>query len=206
MADLILRTPLLELRWPTDADLLALAELAEGGVHDPGVQPFNVPWTDQPPQERARGTLQYHWSCWASWDRQDWRLNLAVARDGKVVGSQSISARQFAITREVATGSWLGMAHHGRGTGTQMRAAVLHLAFAGLGAREAISAAALDNAASLGVSRKLGYHDDGFEVHPLRGQPVRFQRLRLRREEWDAARSVPVQITGLVPCLPHFGV
>ncbi len=38
-----------------------------------------------------------------------------------------------------------------------MRAAVLHLAFAGLEAEYADSDAFTDNAASLGVSRKLGY-------------------------------------------------
>jgi hypothetical protein len=44
-----------------------------------------------------------------------------------------------------------------------MRAAVLHLAFAGLGAAEAVSGAFDDNAPSLGVSEKLGYESDGIE-------------------------------------------
>ncbi len=42
-----------------------------------------------------------------------------------------------------------------------MRAAVLHLAFAGLGAQHAVSGAHDHNTASLTVSRKLGYRDDG---------------------------------------------
>ena len=41
-----------------------------------------------------------------------------------------------------------------------MRAAVLHLAFDGLGARRAVSDAFEDNPGWLGVSRKLGYRDD----------------------------------------------
>src|SRR5258708_6412660 len=36
----------LELRPPDDADLTALAGLAEAGIHDPAVQPFAVAWTD----------------------------------------------------------------------------------------------------------------------------------------------------------------
>jgi hypothetical protein len=45
----------------------------------------------------------------------------------------------------------------------QMRAAVLDLAFEGLGAEYAVSEAFADNAASYAVSRKLGYADDGIE-------------------------------------------
>jgi RimJ/RimL family protein N-acetyltransferase len=206
MAGLRLRTPALELRWPSPDDLDALAELAAAGVHDPEVQPFMVAWTDAPPDERARGTLQYHWSRWASWRPSDWMLELAVVRDGTVVGVQAIGARDFAVLREVSTGSWLGRRHQGQGTGTQMRAAVLHLAFEGLGAQYAVSAAFEDNTASLGVSRKLGYHDDGIERHVVRGRPAATRRLRLSRAGWKAARTIPVQIRGLEPCLPLFGL
>jgi RimJ/RimL family protein N-acetyltransferase len=206
MAGLRLRTPALELRWPSPDDLDALAELAAAGVHDPEVQPFTVAWTDAPPDERARGTLQYHWSRWASWRPSDWMLELAVVRDGTVVGVQAIGARDFAVLREVSTGSWLGRRHQGQGTGTQMRAAVLHLAFEGLGAQYALSAAFEDNVASLGVSRKLGYHDDGIERHVVRGRPAATRRLRLSRAGWKAARTIPVQVHGLEPCLPLFGL
>jgi RimJ/RimL family protein N-acetyltransferase len=42
-----------------------------------------------------------------------------------------------------------------------MRAAALHLAFAGLGAREATSEAFADNRASNRVSQTLGYEPNG---------------------------------------------
>jgi RimJ/RimL family protein N-acetyltransferase len=206
LADLWLQTPDLELRWPGLDDLHALAGLAAAGVHDPGVQPFMVAWTDAPPEQRARGTLQYHWSRWGSWTPSDWMLELAVIRDGTVVGTQGIGAHDFAVLREVHTGSWLGRAYQGQGIGTQMRAAVLQLAFEGLGARWAVSAAFDDNPASLGVSRKLGYRDDGIEWHLVRGRPALTRRLRLDRAGWQAARTVPVQIHGLPPCLPLFGL
>jgi RimJ/RimL family protein N-acetyltransferase len=187
-------------------DLYALADLAAAGVHDPQVQPFTVAWTGVSPGERARGTLQYHWSRWGSWKPSDWRLDLAVLRDGVVVGVQGIGGRDFAALREVSTGSWVGMAYQRQGIGTQMRAAVLQLAFGGLGARWAISTAFEDNAASLGVSRKLGYRDDGVEWHLVRGRPALARRLRLAYADWQAARTVPVQIHGLEPCLPLFGL
>jgi hypothetical protein len=70
----------------------------------------------------------------------------------------------------------------------------------------AVSAAFEDNAASLGVSRKLGYRDDGIERHLVRGRRALTRRLRLTRADWQATRTVPVQIHGLQPCLPHFGL
>lgn len=87
-----------------------------------------------------------------------------------------------------------------------MRAAVLHLAFAGLGAEYATSEAFTDNAASLGVSRKLGYVFDGTYRQVIRGKPATQQRLRLDRAGWRAHRTTEVQITGLAECLPDFGL
>jgi len=206
LSGLSLRTPRLGLRWPSLADLDALGSLAAEGVHDPAVMPFEVPWTDGPPGELARNTVLFHWSQWGSWSPSDWSLNLVADLDGTIVGSQGMGAKEFAIVGEVHTGSWVGQRYHGQGIGTEMRAAVLHLAFEGLHARYACSAAFEDNAASLGVSRKLGYTDDGIEFHVVRGRAVLTRRLRLDRDTWAAHRSVPVEISGLEPCLPSFGV
>ena len=87
-----------------------------------------------------------------------------------------------------------------------MRAAVLELAFAGLGAASAVTGAFEDNVASFEVSRKLGYEHDGVEVHAVRGKAAVLRRLRLTRARWEAYRSVPVEMTGLAECLPLFGV
>jgi RimJ/RimL family protein N-acetyltransferase len=206
LAGLRLTTPRLELRPPTGGDLTELAGLAASGVHDPAEQPFLIPWTDAAPVDRARSTLQYQWSQQAHWEASKWSLDLVVVQDGTVVGTQAISAADFAILREVATGSWLGLAHQGRGIGTEMRAAVLHLAFAGLGARYATSGAFTDNVASQRVSRKLGYVDDGIERQVRRGQPATLLRLRLDRETWQQTRRVPVEISGLEACLAMFGL
>jgi hypothetical protein len=71
---------------------------------------------------------------------------------------------------------------------------------------EVVSAQFVVGPASLGVSRKLGYRDDGIEWHLVRGRPTLTRRLRLDRAGWQAARTVPVQIHGLPPCLPLFGI
>ncbi|MGH3276023.1 MAG: GNAT family N-acetyltransferase [Streptosporangiaceae bacterium] len=206
LSRLRLRTPALELRWPTMEDLDALARLAEAGVHDPGVQPFEVPWTDASPAERARSTMQYHWARWGSWRPADWSLDLVVDRDGTVVGTQGLAGRDFTVRRQVGTGSWVGQKYQGQGIGTEMRAAVLHLAFEGLHAGVATSCAHDDNPASLAVSRKLGYVDNGIDWHVVRGQSTLVRRLRLDRSAWEAHRSIPVEINGLTECLADFGL
>jgi hypothetical protein len=108
--------------------------------------------------------------------------------------------------REVGSFSWLGLRHHGQGIGTEMRAAVLDLAFAGLGAAEATSGAFEDNGPSLRVSAKLGYEPDGIERLAADGRTTTTRRLRLSRRRWEEFRQVPVTISGLGPCLPMFGV
>ena len=202
---LVLRTPRLELRVPSLEQLAALGELAAEGVHDPAAMPFFVAWTDRPPAERARSVLQYQWSQWGRLTPGDWSIEFVVLAGGAAIGLQGIAATDFALTREVGTGSWLGRRHHRQGFGTEMRAAVLHLAFAGLGAEQARSGAFTDNAASLGVSRKLGYVDDGTARHVVRDRRVTERRLLLDRARWETHRTVPVEIEGLGPCLPLLG-
>lgn len=198
-----LTTPRLELRLPGLHDLDELADLAAEGVHDPGEMPFGVPWTDAPPHERARSTVQIHFRQWGTWSPGDWACSFVTVWEGRVAGVQEMRARDFAVTREVATGSWLGRRFHGRGIGTEMRAAVLHLAFSGLGARYARSSAFADNAASLAVSRKLGYRDDGIAMFNRKGEAVLQQRVRLSREEWTAQDGF--EIHGLESCRALFG-
>ncbi len=199
-------TPRLELRLPSGRELSDLADLAAEGMHAPGRSPFLVSWPGLPPRERARALAQRHWRHRGDWSAGDWSLDLAVFADGQVVGQQEISAHDYPVLREVSTFSWVGVRHHGRGIGTQMRAAVLHLAFAGLGATDAVSGAFDHNASSLRVSEKLGYEPDGIERLAADGRVTTTRRLRLTRDRWEASDPVPVTITGLAPCLPLFGL
>lgn len=206
LTGLRLITPRLELRLPAPEELASLADLAAAGIHDPAAQPFAIPWTEAAPADAARSVILHHWRQLGTWTPEDWSLNLAVFRDGAVTGTQEIYARQLAVTREVSTGSWLGSRYQGQGIGTEMRAAVLELGFTGLGATAARSGAAGYNAASLAVSRKLGYRPDGQERRVVSGKLVTQQRLLLSREDWEKHRTVPVTIEGLAPCLPLLGL
>ena len=201
-----IRTPRLELRLPDEALLDELASVGAGGVHGPDRMPFIVPWTDGEPDEVGRATYQHVLSTIAGWTAKDWHLSLAVLHEGEVVGRQDVMGREFGVRREVMTGSWLGLPHQGQGIGTEMRAAALHLAFEGLGARYAVSDARTDNAGSLGVSRRLGYEPDGLQIEVIRGEAVTLQRLRLDRAGWEKHRNVDVTLEGLDACRADFGV
>jgi RimJ/RimL family protein N-acetyltransferase len=203
-----LRTGDLELRVPSDADVAEVAALTREPIHDPARMPFFVPWTDEPEDVRARATLQWHWRSRAEWKPEDWRFEMVAVRAGIVVGTQGMNGRRFAVTREVETGSWVGRRYQGQGIGTAMRRAVLHLAFAGLGASSARSGAFSDNAASLRVSERLGYRPDGSETRERRGEPATLVRLLLTRPEWERlAPSWPsVTVEGLEACRAEFGL
>ena len=196
---LVLRTPRLELRPDDDAGLLELVETTYQGIHDADWMPFAVPWTQAPREVLGRNTVQFYWSQRASLSATAWTVNFLVRLDGRVIGNQGIGAQDFAIRREVHTGSWIGQAFQGKGIGTEMRAAVLQFAFDHLGALTARSDAWTDNGASLGVSRKLGYESDGTDVL-VRGEGARdTMRRQLLTADRFAAHRPPwtVQVEGL---------
>jgi RimJ/RimL family protein N-acetyltransferase len=200
-----IRSERLVLRLPTDDDILALIDVAKAGIHPPDEMPFGVAWSVEPSPAFERGFVQHHWGVRASWTPQSWMLNLLVELDGRPIGSQSIGAKDFAIHRIVDTGSWLGRAFQSRGLGKEMRGAVLALAFDGLGARVAESAAFVDNAASNGVSRSLGYEDNGIGALAPQGVSRESQRFRMTVEGWRSRPRPPVEIEGLEPCRALFG-
>ena len=201
---LVLRTPRLELRPDDDAGLHELVDEAYRGVHPPEEMPFMVPWTDADPRFLGRGVLQYFWSERARLSPDSWKVHFLVRLDGRVIGTQGLSGDDFAITREVGTGSWLGLRHQGRGFGTEMRAAALQLAFDHLGATTARSDAFADNVASHRVSAKLGYRRDGSALVARRGVATEDVRLVVSRDEF-VRPDWTVAVEGLDACIGLLG-
>lgn len=206
LAALRARTPRLELRLGTHREVRKLGALAEAGIHPVGEMPFGIAWTD------AAGTpgfldafADFHEIALAGWTPDDWTLNLLVWEGGTLVGTQGVSGAQFATKRTVATGSWLGHGNQGRGIGTEMRAAVLELAFVWLDAEAATSSWMEGNDASRRVSEKLGYEVVGETTQsPRPGESVRAWNVRRARAGWRS--PVAVTVDALEPCLPLFGL
>jgi RimJ/RimL family protein N-acetyltransferase len=203
--DLRLRTPRLELRLPTDDDLLELVRVARAGIMEEGQTFFAVPWHELPSPAFERQFLLHWWASRGHWDPKNWNIAFAVVADGRPIGMQDMMARDFEVRRTVVTASWIGRTYQGRGFGTEMRAAVLALAFDGLGAQMAESGFFTGNLASARVSEKLGYSPNGEEVWAVSGRRLIEQRLCVARESWRRD-LVPVTIEGLERCLKLFGV
>ena len=115
-------------------------------------------------------------------------------------------AKQFPIRRVVDTGSWVGREFQGRGIGKEMRAAVLHFAFEGLGAVRAQTEAFADNPASQRVTESLGYRPDGGGINVQRDHPQRILRYALERDDWAPTRRDDITIEGLDGALDMFGL
>lgn len=194
------RTGDLELRFPDDELLVQLADLAAQGVHAADYMPFLKPWTRGTPDEVRRSVLQYQWGLRASFAPAKWALELAVLRDGVVVGMQGMYAESFTVTRQAETGSWLGHRFQGQGIGTRMRQAVLHLLFEGLDAERATTSAFADNGPSNGVTRRLGYRANGEVVQVRDDAPVVSRQYVMDRADWDArpaAQRLEVTLEGV---------
>lgn len=204
--DLRISTARLELRMPTEDLIDQLIDNILDGIHDPERMPFGVPWTRAPREHLPFNTLSYLWRELARFNPLDWHLPLAVVVDGEAIGVQALIGKDFPVSRTVDSGSWLGLRHQGRGYGTEMRAAALFFAFESLGAHVATSASFVDNPASIAVSRRSGYRDDGVELIEREGILVEHLRFRLTRDEWERHRATEVQVRGFDRCRALFCV
>jgi RimJ/RimL family protein N-acetyltransferase len=186
-------------------ELRELGEVARAGIHPPEEMPFYYPWTDRAHlPEFVDDFVGHHRERIAEWTPTSWTLNLITFHEGHPIGSQSLRAERFPTERVADTGSWLGRPYQGRGLGTEMRTAVIELAFRGLGALAVTSGAMEDNVASIRVSEKLGYTEVGEKTVAPRGEPVRERVFRLEHANWRC--PIPVEVAGLEPCLPLFGL
>lgn len=171
-----------ELRGITDDLLGPLTELALSGVHDPDVMPFSMPWSLTPPEDMPRSMAQFHWGRRAEFSPEKWSAELAVFWQGELVGSQGMEASDYLVTRTAETGSWLARRFQGRGIGTAMRQVICAFAFDHLGAECMTSVAFTDNPASLGVSKKVGYAENGVQRVVRLGKLAILQRVALMPE------------------------
>ncbi len=200
-------SPRLELRFPTDADLSELIQVAGSGVHDPSTMPFTTPWTDLPSPRFEREALQYWWRCRSGFTPESWDLSLAVVLDGQPIGLQNLKASDFLILRTAETGSWIGQEHQGQGIGTEMRFAALSFGFEFLEAHAITSTAFSDNLASQRVSLATGYVENGRGFANQRGRRAEQIRYQLVADRWASVRPEwTVDVQGFDECKGFFGL
>jgi RimJ/RimL family protein N-acetyltransferase len=206
--NLAVRTPRLTLAAATDDLLEQLVPIVrEGLVVEDAPLPFDDPISFY--QESPAREWQWLRKVWAGRSRIDesfWRLYFVVIADGEPLGMQDLIGRDFPALGTVTSFSWLDKKARGRGLGKEARAAILHLAFEGLGAREATSEAFADNAASNRVSEASGYTRNGTAWATRRGEPAQLQGWRLTRDEWAARRRDDISLAGVEECKPVLGL
>jgi RimJ/RimL family protein N-acetyltransferase len=191
------------LRGVTDADLEPLlAALPDDLEHDPRSERFAG---RDDAAERRRLTTAEIWKHRGTWSPASWCLDLAVEVDGEPVGVQALEGDDFPTLRTVDSFSWLATRMRGRGLANQMRACVLTLAFEHLDAVAAVSSARTDNPASLAVSHRLGYVDNGLSRTDTPTGVTELQHVRLTREHWRPGQW-SVEVAGVEAALPWFGL
>ncbi|MCD1286428.1 MULTISPECIES: GNAT family protein [unclassified Brevibacterium] len=193
------KTPRLELVGAGDDMLEQLIPLVREGKAFAEPAPYDDPMSfyESDPETRVNSWLQGVWRARGRFTPSEFRLGFAVLVDGRAVGMQDLIAEKFDTCATVLSFSWLSTDVRGRGLGTEMRSAMLHLAFAGLDAREAASDAFTANIGSNRVSESLGYEPNGVEWDTRRGDPALLQRWRLTRQAWQRRRRDDIELSGV---------
>ncbi|MDN5550249.1 MAG: GNAT family N-acetyltransferase [Brevibacterium aurantiacum] len=173
-----------------------MADIAAGGVRRNNIPAFLVNWDSGAPQEIAQSIAQYQWGTRANFRVDDWTMEFTVRVNGRAVGVQGVSAKDFVRTRAVSTGSWLALHEQGKGYGTQMRGAAL-VAFADhFDAREFNSGYFEGNAASRRVSEKLGYTPNGVKTLVAQDGQARVEQQVILAAQEIVRGTEPVEVAG----------
>jgi RimJ/RimL family protein N-acetyltransferase len=204
--DLEIHTPTLTLRNLDDELTADLIAVARGGIHDPAVMPFVVPWTDLPSPQMEQEAMRFYARTRAEVRPAAWNLQFAVIVDGKVVGACDLIAESFPQLRHFKTGSWLGLEFQGRGFGKELRQAALALGFGGFGAEFALTGMWHDNAASKGVTTSLGYEYEGRRRALRRGVPDESLSYRMARAHWETIRRDDIELVGVDSAREFLGI
>jgi RimJ/RimL family protein N-acetyltransferase len=202
LLDVRVTTPALELRGATDELLDQLADEVRAGKTHADPAPYDDPMSfyETDPDLRVAKWLRAIWRRRGSVEPDLWRLYFVVMVDGRPVGEQTLTGVHFASLGTVTTFSWLSTDLRARGLGREMREAILHLAFDGLGAKEASSDAFVDNQGSNAISSRLGYQPNGVDWATRRGEPALLNRWRLTRDTWEPRRRDDIQLHNVEAC------
>jgi RimJ/RimL family protein N-acetyltransferase len=202
LLDVRVSTPVLELRGATDDLLDQLAEVVRAGKTHAEPAPYDDPISlyEPDPDLRVEKWLRSIWRGRGNVEPEKWRLYFVVVVDGQPVGMQDLIGVSFSTFGTVTSFSWLSTDQRRRGLGREMRAAILHLAFDGLGAKEAGSDAFVDNHGSNAISRDLGYEPNGSDWATRQGEPALLNQWRLTRDKWEQRRRDDIQLHNIEAC------
>ncbi len=187
--DVRLITQNVSLATTADEDLASLIGLMNEGIHEANQRPFSTTWNLIALPERNHEFVRRIWSNRAKFKAEDWVLDMTVRVNNKIVGMQSVYAKDFVVARTFVTSSWLGKNYQRQGFGTLARRAVLYLMFEGLFAIEGHSEVYEDNLASLKVAQKLGYVENGFRTYGRDHKKAKSLQYVITKEIWGNSNN-----------------
>lgn len=195
----------LTLRAMRDEDLPALAEAAAAGIHAEDLRPFPMSWAGGDAITLGRRLGGRFWAYRASLGSDEWAMPLVARWHGRVIGIQGAEAARYAVLRTPDTFSWLTRDVQGHGIGTLMRQAICALFFDELDAHQITSGAYADNPASVAVSRKVGYRQNGTKLE-LRDDAAALHHKFILDREAFVRPAMPISITGALGLRALLGV
>lgn len=206
-------------RWPFDELTISRSEFILRPVRDADIAHFVAIFPADfeldptypslqgiaPAADRERRLVQSIWRHRGCWSIDDWALDFGIWQGDAPIGIQTLEGMRFPQKRTVDTASWIAKPFRGKGFGIQARELVLAFAFEQLGAETAITSAVVTNHASLGVSRHLGYRNNGVRPHGTGTEVVDLQHLVMSRTDWTMQRRNTITVSGFEEVSPFFG-
>jgi len=173
----VLETERLTLRRPTLADVKAIACLANDRRIAENTRRLPHPYLPDHATEFVRATMD---------DRGD--VAFLIENNHTPIGMVGIGWREPDLPE---LGCWLGVAHWGRGFGTEAARATIDYCFDETGAESLCAGARVANPASRKVLEKCGFQWIGVELHRFEalGSSSPVDSFRLSRSVWSSLKS-----------------
>ena len=180
--DFVLTTERLRLRVPSEADMASVFEASRTPGFNDGML-----WDPPATMEELRGPYERAVAAWR--EGKHHQFTIEEREEGRFVGR--ISLRSTGEAGVLDVGYWTHPARQGRGFMTEALAAVLELAFEGLGAEAVVADYAVWNVASGRLLAGAGFTT--LRVVPggfVKGGRVSDEaQVRLGREGWEKGRT-----------------
>lgn len=193
--------PGIELRVMRDEDIAAIAGVAAEDIYGADIPDYAFPWLFKPGMNTPAAAAQFRWTNRAQLRPEKWSLDFIVreVHSGEILGTIDARAQDFAMAREIATGSWVFHRFQGQGVGTLIRHAVVAFGLDYLGTQAMTTSWVAQNEASARVSQKLGYQvvSEGEEKAGPQNSSQRHVIARVEADTYKRPDDLHVEVFGL---------
>ncbi len=146
------------IRAPEEADYPVWAALREQS--QAFLQPYEPRW---PVGELTRPSFRRRLRRYAqdARDKQGYAFFVFKRNDRELLGGLTISNIRFGVSQSCSLGYWMGESHAGQGYMSEVLPAMFPFMFGELGMHRIEAACLPDNQASIGLLKRVGFHEEG---------------------------------------------